>query len=305
MVDMAVIPSIVITMLVYGCQLGILSVALSLNYITDEIPNYALGGIIGTGSMVNWMMTREWGLNPYLGVPVAFLAGGIINTAVFLGVIDKTVKKGRSLVLITLATLGIEFIVTPLNRIWWFWLGEQTPTMDFSLFLRLFDLQLWGYPMVFYFSVAAAVLALSFIKFIFPRLNAGRVFLAFSENRDLASVQGVNINRVKAFTWFVTGGIAGFTGAVAPLFFHSSAGVGITLVTSALAGCILREIKNPVHSLIGGFMLGSAEIALTVAGQALIGVWIGEYRPMLPIIVLSLVMLFAPEGVLNRVRSVN
>ena len=96
MVDMAVMPGIVITTLVYGCQLGILSVALSLNYITDEIPNFALGDIIGVGSLINWMMAREMGLNPYLGVPVAFLVGGIINTAVFLGVIDKTVKKGRS-----------------------------------------------------------------------------------------------------------------------------------------------------------------------------------------------------------------
>ena len=302
MVDMAVIPSIVITTLVYGCQLGILSVALSLNYITNEIPNFALGGIIGTGSMVNWMMTREWGLNPYLGAPVAFLVGGMINTAVVLGVIDKTVKKGRSLVLITLATLGIEFIVTSLNRIWWFWLGERTPTMDFSLFLKSRDLQLWGYPMVFYFSVAAEVLALTFIKFIFPRLNAGWVFLAFSENRELASVQGININRVKAFTWFVSGGLAGLIGAIAPLYFHSSAGGGIFLVTAALAGGILGGIKNPVHSMIGGLLLGSAEIALTVAGQAIVGVWIGEYRPIIPVLVLSIVMYFAPEGVLNRLR---
>ena len=43
MVDMAVIPGIVITTLVYGCQLGILSVALSLNYITNDVPNFALG----------------------------------------------------------------------------------------------------------------------------------------------------------------------------------------------------------------------------------------------------------------------
>lgn len=61
MVDMAVIPGIVITTLVYGCQLGILSLALSLNYITDDVPNFALGGITGTGILINWIMTRRWG----------------------------------------------------------------------------------------------------------------------------------------------------------------------------------------------------------------------------------------------------
>lgn len=302
MVDMAGIPGIVITTLVYGCQLGILSVALSLNYITDDIPNFALGGIIGTGNLINWMMTREWGLNPYLGVPVAFLIGGIINTAVFLGVIDRTVKKGRSLVMITLATLGIEFIVSSLNRIWWFWLGDRTPTMDFSLFLKSWDLQLWGYPMVFYFSAAAAVFVLSFLKFIFPRLNSGRAFLAFSENRELASVQGININRVKALTWFVSGGLAGFIGAIAPLYFHSSPSGGVFMVTAALAGGIFGGIKNPFHSMIGGLLLGSAEIALTVRGQAVLGVWFGEYRPIIPMLAISLVMYFAPDGLLNRFR---
>ncbi len=299
MVDMAVIPGIVITTLVYGCQLSFLSVALSLNYITDEIPNFALGGIIGVGNLINWMITREMGFNPYLGVPVAFLVGGLINTIVFLGVIDRTVKKGRSLVLIT---LGIEFIVTSLNRIWWFWLGERTPTMDFTLFLKSRDLQLWGYPMVFYFSVAAAVFGLSFLKFIFPRLNVGRVFLAFSENRDLASVQGININRVRAFTWFISGGLTGLIGAITPLYFHASPSGGIFLVTAALAGGLLGGIKSPLHSMIGGLLLGSAEIALTVAGQAILGVWFGEYRPIIPMLAISLVMYFAPDGLLNRLR---
>ena len=156
--------------------------------------------------------------------------------------------------------------------------------------------------MVFYFSVAAAVLALSFIKFIFPRLNAGRVFLAFSENRDLASVQGININRVRAFTWFVSGGLAGFIGAIAPLFFHSSPSGGVFLVTSALAGGLLGGIKSPVHSMIGGFLLGSAEILFTILGQALLGAWIGSYRPIIPILAISLVLYFAPDGLLNRER---
>jgi len=302
MVDMVVLPSMVIATLVYGCQLGILSVAFSLNYITDEIPNFALGGIIGTGILINWTITREMGLNPYLGVPVAFLVGGLINSTVFLGIIDKSLKKGRSLVQITLITLGIEFIVSSLKRMWWYWIREHTQTWVLSLYLKKWDLELWGNPMVLYYSVAMAVFALSFIKFIFPRLNAGRVFLAFSENRDLAEVQGVNIKRVKAFTWFVSGGLAGVIGAIAPLFFHSSVSGTFFLVTAALAGCILGGIKNPVQSMLGGLLLGSAEIALTVAGQAILGVWFGEYRTMIPIFAISLVLYFAPDGLFNRLR---
>ena len=133
-------------------------------------------------------------------------------------------------------------------------------------------------------------------------MNAGRVFLAFSENLELTSVQGININRVRVLTWFISGGLAGLIGAIAPLYFHSSPSGGVFLVTAALAGGLLGGIKSPVHSMIGGLLLGSAEIALTVAGQAVLGVWFGEYRPIIPMLAISLVMYFAPDGVLNRER---
>ena len=40
MVDMPELSLIVIATVIYACQIGILSVAFSLNYITDEIPNF-------------------------------------------------------------------------------------------------------------------------------------------------------------------------------------------------------------------------------------------------------------------------
>ncbi len=53
-----------IATIAYACQIGILSVALSLNIITDKIPNYALGGIIGTGHLISWTVIKELGMLP-------------------------------------------------------------------------------------------------------------------------------------------------------------------------------------------------------------------------------------------------
>jgi len=298
MVDALEIQYLMLATAVYACQIGILSIAFSLNYITDEIPNFALGGIIGTGHLISWTTAKEIGILPYYAFPVAFLVGGMINAFVFLGVIDRSVRAGRNLVLITLATIGTEFILTSFNKIWWFWIREQT-NWDFSLFLKDSDLLLFGYPGVFYFSVAAAILAFTFVKYIFPRLNAGRVFVAVSENPELASIQGINIRRVKALTWFISGGIACLIGAIFPLFWHSSPSRTYYLVAVGLVGCILGGVMNPVHAMIGGLLLGVLELSVVLVGQRFVGVWFGAYRPIIPTLILALVLYFAPEGLIK------
>lgn len=305
MVDMQELSRVVIAIVVYACQMGILSVAFSLNYITDEIPNFALGGIIGTGHLISWTIAKEMSLNPYIGLPFAFLVGGIINTAVFLGVIDRSVRAGRNLVLITLATIGTEFILTSFNKIWWYGIREQTPNVTMSVFIKDSDLHLFGYPGVLFFSVASAILVFTFIKIIFPRLNTGSVFIAVSENPELASIQGINIGRVKAFTWFISGGLACFIGAIFPLFWHSSPSGTYYLVTVGLVGSILGGVMNPVYAMIGGLLLGVLELSVVFVGQKFVGVWFGAYRPIIPILILALVLYFAPEGMFKYITSKN
>jgi len=302
MVDMLELSLIVIAIVVYACQIGILSVAFSLNYITDEIPNFALGGIIGTGHLISWTIAKEMSLNPYIGIPIAFLVGGIINTAVLIGIIDRSVSVRGNPVLITFLTIGTEFILTSINKIWWYWIVEQT-NWDMSLFLKDSDPHMFGYPGVLFFSVAAAIFAFTFVKYIFPRLNSGSVFVAVSENPELASIQGINIRRVKAFTWFVSGGIACFLGALFPLFWHSSPSGTYYLVTVALVGGILGGVKNIVHSMIGGLLLGVLELSMVFVGMEFVGVWVGEYRPIIPVLVLALVLYFAPEGMFKYITS--
>ena len=289
---------IIFATIAYACQIGVLSVALSLNIITDEVPNYALGGIIGAGHLISWTVTKEMGMLPYYGLPVAFLVGGMINVALYLVVIERSVRAGRSLVLIILATMGVEFIVTSINSISWYWIVEQT-SWDMSLFLKSYGMEILGFSGGFLFSVAAASLTLVLILLI-PRLNVGHVFVALSENRELVSIQGINVERVKAIVWFISGGLACLIGAITPFLFHSSVGGYFAFMTAALAGSFLGGVRSLRSALVGGFGVGVAEFLFTVLGQKIVGVWVGSYRPIIPILILALVMYFAPKGIISK-----
>ena len=151
------------------------------------------------------------------------------------------------------------------------------------------------------FSVAAMNLTMVLIWFI-PRLNVGRVFVAFSESPELVMVQGINVKRVKAISWFISGGLACLIGAITPFIFHSSPSGGSYLVTAALAGSFLGGVRSLRYALVGGFGVGVAEFLFTVLGQKYVGVWVGAYRSFIPILILALVMYFAPKGIMSKIN---
>jgi branched-subunit amino acid ABC-type transport system permease component len=68
------------------------------------------------------------------------------------------------------------------------------------------------------------------------------------------------------------------------------------MITSIMAGSLLGGFDSIYGSVIGGVIVGMSEILLTTWGQALIGVWVGEYRPMIPMIFLVTVLLIEPNG---------
>jgi branched-chain amino acid transport system permease protein len=68
------------------------------------------------------------------------------------------------------------------------------------------------------------------------------------------------------------------------------------MITSIMAGSLLGGFDSIYGSVAGGVIVGMSEIMLTTWGQAWIGVWVGEYRPMIPMIFLVAVLLVEPNG---------
>ena len=71
-------------------------------------------------------------------------------------------------------------------------------------------------------------------------------------------------------------------------------------MTPIMAASLLGGLYNRRGYFIGGLIVGLADIMLTVWGQAVIGVWVGEYRPFVSMVILVLVLRFRPQGLLGR-----
>ena len=120
----------------------------------------------------------------------------------------------------------------------------------------------------------------------------GRAMRATAFNPDVATLQGVNANRVYMLSMAVGCGLAGFAGGVmAPEFAVSTEMAGITLYV--LLVVMLGGIGSMTGAILAGLIVG-----LTISyGQYFIGTGVVQ---IVLFAVIGLIILFRPGGLLGQ-----
>jgi branched-chain amino acid transport system permease protein len=290
------IPAIWMSALVYAFELTLLSIGFTLTYLTAKIPNFAHGTYAGVGIYVSFTFSAFWHLSPYLGFPVAFIIGGAMSVAIYLLVIGVLTRMGGGAIVLTISTLAIQIFLTAVIQIYAYYFVAKYGTYASGFMLKDYDFSYGGFPGVFIVSFAITVLSVLLLHYMLTRTKIGVAMRATAEDPELSSVLGININQIQIFSWFMTGGLACLAGAMIPLWFFSNPTSGAAIITSIMAGSLLGGMENMYGAVIGGMVVGVSEIMLTLWGQELIGVWVGEWRPVIPMAFLVAVLLIEPEG---------
>jgi len=291
-----IIPAIWMAALVFASELTLLSIGFTLTYLTAKIPNFAHGTYAGIGIYVSYTFSKILGINPYLGFPLAFIVGGLFSMLVYLIVIKVLTNMGGGSIVLTISTLAIQIFLTALIQIYAYWLREKFSTYTMAFLLREADFKFAGFPGIFIVSITMTISMVIALHFMLTKTRMGVAMRATAEDPELASVLGINTDQIQLFSWFLTGGLACLAGAMIPMWFQSTPSSGAMMITSIMAGSLLGGFDSIYGSVAGGVIVGMSEIMLTVWGQAWIGVWVGEYRPMVPMVFLVAVLLVEPNG---------
>jgi branched-chain amino acid transport system permease protein len=282
--------------MVFASELTLLSIGFTLTYLTAKIPNFAHGTYAGLGIYVSYTFSKILGINPYLGFPLAFIVGGLFSMLVYLIVIKVLTNMGGGAIVLTISTLAIQIFLTALIQIYAYWLRETYNTYTMAFLLKEADFKFAGFPGIFIVSITMTISMVIALHFMLTKTRMGVAMRATAEDPELASVLGINTDQIQLFSWFLTGGLACLAGAMIPMWFQSTPSSGAMMITSIMAGSLLGGFDSIYGSVAGGVIVGMSEIMLTTWGQAWIGVWVGEYRPMIPMIFLVAVLLVEPNG---------
>ena len=156
------------------------------------------------------------------------------------------------------------------------------------------DLQL------FIFLLACAVMAglLWFIK----RTRIGRAMRATEQNREVAGLMGIDINRIIAFTFVLGSALGAVAGLMVVLYYGiGHYFMGFMLGLKAFTAAVLGGIGKVNGAVLGGLLLGLIEsLASGYIGDLTGGVLGSNYRDIFAFLVLVVVLIFRPSGLIGE-----
>ncbi len=156
------------------------------------------------------------------------------------------------------------------------------------------------------FVILAAALLMTALYAFIQRTRAGKAVRAVSEDKEAASLMGVNIDNTISVTFIIGGAAAGAAGVLYALvfkqvYFYMGFIPGIKAFTAAVLG----GIGNIPGAMVGGLTLGLLESvgpALFMDGFNIVAPY--QLKDAIAFTVLVLVLIFRPTGILGEQLSV-
>lgn len=289
--------------LLYGNLLSMMSLGLTLTYITSKVPNFAHSSFVSIGAYVSLAVADVLDVNPYVALPFAFLVGGLASAAVYAFAMKPIAKRGGSLVHLMMATLAAETIFSGIVNAFADYLQESFKIYSRAFTLRDLDFSFLDLPGVFIISYVLCAVLFVALFLILTRTRFGIAMRATVENPPLASVLGVNTDLVYVVSWFISGGLAGVSGALLPFWIQMGPSTSGTYLLSIFCASVLGGLGSLAGAIAGGLVLGVGEILITGFLAGVLGYWVVPYRPAIPLIVMSLILLLMPEGIVGKLQG--
>lgn len=161
-----------------------------------------------------------------------------------------------------------------------------------SEFLRVGGVQIQYLDLL---AVIVTAILLAGLGLFFSRTALGVQMRAAAEDFTTARLMGVRANRVIAFSFVLSGGLA----AVASLFLVGKTGIvtpamGLAPVLAAFIAVIIGGLGSLRGAVLGGYLLGTITVALQVA----LPLELRPYRDAFVFAAVILVLLVRPQGLL-------
>jgi neutral amino acid transport system permease protein len=285
--------------LVTGSIIAIAAIGLSLVYGILKIVNFAHGDFLTFGAFMAFVVNITWGGHIALGVLFAILVAALLGIGLEFTLWRPLRGKGVGLIGLFIVSIGLALVLRNLILLFW---GGRPRRYAVDVF-QAYDLGPIRLSLSQLVVIAVAFTAIAFVGFMLARTTIGKAMRALSDNRDLASVAGIDTDRITAYTWILGAGLAGLGGVLQALVQNAfTPNMGFQLLLPIFAAVVLGGVGSAYGALVGGVFLGLAmEIA---TWNALAGGVPSVYKPVVAFAVLITVLIFRPQGVLGKARTV-
>ena len=242
---------LVINGVITGTILALTGVGATLVFGIQRIANFAHGEYLTFAAYVGLVLNTSLGQ----GLVVSTL-GAVAGTALLAFLLHHLVLKplsGRGLVAMSLITVGIGLM---LRDVVFLVAGPQIRQLAIDQ-SAVYDLGLVRVSPGQAIAVAITLVVAPSLAFFLARTTTGKAMRAVADNRDLAAISGIDIDRIGALVWLLAGALAGIGGilfAVVQGTFDPTLGYQVLFLIFTTV--VLGGIGSAYGALIAGLVLG-------------------------------------------------
>ena len=151
-------------------------------------------------------------------------------------------------------------------------------------------------------TIGVALSLMLGLLLLLERTRFGRAMRAVAENPQVASLMGINPNRIIVMTFAIGGALAALAGIMMASNYGSAHFyMGFLPGIKAFTAAVLGGIGNLKGAMLGGLLLGLIEALGTgYLGAATNGVFGSNYQDVFAFIVLIAVLVLRPQGLLGE-----
>ena len=231
-----------------------------------------------------------WGLVVGLLLAIVMVVG--LSTGLELLVYKRLRRRGGSFFVFAIASLGIGIMLRAVIQLIW---GPSNfrfvpgihKALEIVDGIRIKPDQI--------FIIGMALLVGVSVYLVLHHTRFGKAMRATADNPELAEASGIRTDRVRLGTWALGGALAALAGVMLGIQSEVRFDAGFHLLLPLFAAAILGGIGSPGGALIGGLTVGVAQEVSTR--------WIDTgFKPAIPFIVVTAVLLVRPRGLFGQDR---
>ena len=248
-----VIQTILLSLTVAGLYAAVAS-GLTLEFGVTRIINFAHGEFVMLGAFITYFLNVLYGVPPVVGMLVAGVAMGLLSLVIFHAFLARVLRQDEHNQI--LATLGLSILLVNLAVIWW---GPDSRALHVPSPLPALSLGGIVIP-------GNNLLVLLVGLLLYAALMAFMVYTRFgiqlrlaSDDPELATLCGVNVDRMFGLSFVIGGITAGVAGGLVAIVLYVHPSVGLDLVIRAFAIVALGGLGSIPGALVGAVLLSVIE----------------------------------------------
>jgi neutral amino acid transport system permease protein len=279
----------------FGLMLGLAAVGVSLVFGTTGLSNFSHGEMVTFGAVAAlifgvWLQFPIW-----IAIPIAVVLSAALGWSLDAGLWRPLRNKGLGIVQLMIVSIGLSLTMRYVIQ---FFIGgatEQLPGFDAPKIPLFGAVALSVTDLV---SMVISVVVIVGFAYWLLKTKTGKATRAISDNPDLASASGIDVDRVIRIVWIMAASLAGLAGV---LWAYFRPGIkwdmGTQILLLIFAAVTLGGLGTAFGALLGALIVG---VLVETSGLFIPA----DLKYVGALVVLIGVLLLRPQGLLGKKQRV-